>query len=80
MTKVLGVKEAANYLGVGRQTLRRWAREEKIPCRIIPHTYRCTYLFPQSELDEFMTSNSQPKVTKPTLNFGGLHASKKKKH
>lgn len=48
----IGIEEAANYLGVTKDTIRNWIRKTDIPARKIGKLWR----FKRSELDQWVLS------------------------
>ena len=67
-------------LGVGEATVRRWARAGKIPCRIIEHKSRRSYIFAEGELQHLTSGAVTLPTWEPTLNFGALDAENTQKH
>ena len=66
MTKLsdyLKTAEAADFVGVSQNTLRKWAEQEKIPVRRNPvNGYR---LFLKRDLDKFLKNVASPNKRKP---------------
>ena len=55
--------EAAEFLGVSQNTLRNWARQNKIAVRVNPvNNYR---LFRRQDLQKFLDSVAKPVTRKP---------------
>lgn len=55
----LKIAEAAAFLGISQNTLRKWADEGQIPVRVNPvNGYR---LFSREELEKFLKNLGKPK-------------------
>ena len=50
--KWIGLDEAAEYLGIKSVTLRKWIKEQKIPCHKIGKLWK----FKKAEIDEWVQS------------------------
>lgn len=55
--------DAAELLEVSPATLRQWAAANLVPCRIIEHRGRRTYLFDRDVLREWKTGREPASVT-----------------
>lgn len=54
----LKIAEAARFLGVSQNTLRKWADEDRIPARVNPaNGYR---LFRREDLEKFLKTVARP--------------------
>ena len=63
LSDYLMTAEAAEFLGVSQNTLRNWARQNKIAVRVNPvNNYR---LFRREDLQEFLDSVAKPVTRKP---------------
>lgn len=63
LDKYLKIADAALFLGVSQNTLRKWADEGRIVARVNPaNGYR---LFLREELEFFLKRASEPVSTKP---------------
>lgn len=62
LDEYLKIAEAARFLGVSQNTLRKWADEGRIPVRVNPaNGYR---LFHREELERFLSQVDEPSVTR----------------
>ena len=62
LDQYLKIAEAATFLGVSQNTLRKWADEGRIPVRVNPaNGYR---LFHREELEEFLSQVDDPSTTR----------------
>jgi excisionase family DNA binding protein len=72
MVSLLNLKEAASYLRVHRETLRKWVVAGKVPCARLGNRYR----FVQDDLDKWVrnqytdTSTQSEKFAKWSINVG----------
>ncbi len=58
LDEYLKIAEAARFLGVSQNTLRKWADEGRIPVRVNPaNGYR---LFRREDLEKFLNSIDKP--------------------
>ena len=58
LTEYLKTADAADYLGIAQNTLRKWAERGEIPMRRNPaNGYR---LFKRSDLDKFLKKVAKP--------------------
>lgn len=65
------VKEAAETLNVCEATVRRWARESLIPCRIIERPTKSVYLFDRATIQNFAIGERNYYVAEPPkIDFG----------
>lgn len=63
LTEYLKTDEAAEYLGVAQNTLRKWAERGDIAMQRNPaNEYR---LFKRSDLDKFLSTAAKPVKPKP---------------
>ena len=64
LDEYLKIAEAARFLGVSQNTLRKWADEGRIPVRVNPaNGYR---LFRREDLESFLKETAKPTVKKQT--------------
>ena len=62
LDEYLKIAEAARFLGVSQNTLRKWADEDRIPVRVNPaNGYR---LFHREELEIFLGKVDKPSTTR----------------
>ena len=62
LDEYLKIGEATLFLGVSRNTLRKWADEGRIPVRVNPvNGYR---LFRREDLERFLSKIDKPSTTK----------------
>lgn len=63
LSDYLKTAEAAEFLGVSQNTIRTWAKQDKIPVRVnSANGYR---LFRQKDLQAFLDSVAEPASRKP---------------
>ena len=60
------MSEAAELLGVTRQTLAKWAQAGLIPHRKIPHGRRTTYLFRRETLLRWLDGEGEDRAVDPS--------------
>lgn len=63
----VGVEEAADYLGVTKDTIRNWIKKTNIPTHKIGKLWR----FKRSELDEWVKSGKSARITNERGNSNG---------
>lgn len=60
----MNTSEAAELLEVSTHTLRAWAAASLVPCRIIEHRGRRTYLFDRETLARWKTGQEPAKIAR----------------
>lgn len=64
------VKEVAETLNVCEATVRRWARDSLIPCRIIKRPTKSVYLFDRATIQRFVVGERHPDAAgTPEIDF-----------
>jgi len=69
----MNTSEAAALLGVTPGTAQQWARKKLVPCRVIEHRRRSTYIWNKDVILEFVRGDAP--VEKPevfTINVEAL--------